>query len=152
MTIYAPVLAVDCVSPDAAQVMLDIAATEIAAATPLTPAEIRDLRYRVAWASEHGTPCPLSTGDAFRLLAMVSALASPVGRLLSSLTVDEVAALPAGSRFEDPADGDTWRDKNAFTRVGDLWKSLALSACSSSSLREGWGHCSYVLVRIGGAS
>lgn len=66
--LYHPTLAVDCVSPDAAQVMLDIAATEIAAATPLTPAEIRDLSYRMAWASEHGTPCTLTPREVFALI------------------------------------------------------------------------------------
>lgn len=70
--IYAPRLAIEHVSHDAAQVMLDIAAEEIDGSAPLSADEIRDMRYRVAWASEHGTPCPLSTRDAFRLLASVS--------------------------------------------------------------------------------
>lgn len=72
MTIHAPVLAVNCVSPDAAQVMLDIAAAEIAAATPLTVDEIRDIHYRMAWASEQGGLCTLKPHEMFALLAMVS--------------------------------------------------------------------------------
>ena len=68
MSIYAPVYAVDMVSPDAADMYLSIAAFEIAASERLTEAQHRDLCYRMAWASEHGTPCVLTPREVFALL------------------------------------------------------------------------------------
>jgi hypothetical protein len=68
--IYHPVYAVDMVSPDAADMYLSIAANEIAASERLTEAQHRDLCYRMAWASEHGTPCVLTPREVFALLSM----------------------------------------------------------------------------------
>ena len=72
MTIYAPTLAIDMVAPESAAPYLAIAAEEGAKRT-LTPREIDDMRYRVAWAFEHGAPNPVKLADLLALLAMVPA-------------------------------------------------------------------------------
>lgn len=69
---YAPTLAIDHVSPTTAAKYLDIFKEEAEKWPPLTAAQIRDMRYRMAYALEHGQPIVLTAHEATALVTMAS--------------------------------------------------------------------------------